>query len=396
MKNHQDQDNFYKHIAQTSPEPLAFFPSRAEGIYIYDQNNRPYVDLIAGICVSQLGHGNAAVLNAIQKQSSDYIFTMVYGEHIQSPQVQFAHALCEKLPQHLDNVYFVNSGSEAIEGAIKLARRTTGRFKTAALKGAYHGNTLGVLALRHDLHYTRPFRPLMPGTVLLERNNLKSLEAIDEEVACVILETIQSAPGYRVPDPEWMLAVRERCTDKGTLLVLDEIQAGLGRTGKLWGFEQYGIEPDILCLAKALGGGMPMAAFISSHQRMRSLSHDPVLGHITTFGGHPVCCAAGLAAFRQVSDKNLLEAVEDKSVLFRQLLIHKEIQFISGIGLMLAVEVGSREKLRAFIERAYEQGVLTDWFIHNDQAFRIAPPLTISMDEIRQVCSLILKALDEI
>ena len=387
------ESDFKKYVAQTSPEALGFVPTHSEGIYIYGEDGRRYIDVISGISVSNLGHGQPAIRDAIKQQVDLYIHSMVYGEHIQSPQVQFAKRLVEQLPDQLEQVYFVNSGSEAIEGAMKLAKRATGRHRVVALRGGYHGNTHAALSLMDNPYYSEAYRPFVPGIRFIQPDDYSEVNVIDSSTACVVMETIQGAQGYRVPERDYVKAIRKRCKEVGALLILDEIQAGLGRSGKLWGFEHMDIMPDILCLAKALGGGLPLGAFIASSAHMKLLTHDPVLGHITTFGGHPVCCAAGLAAFNMLLEGRYWEDAQAKGQLFRQHLKHPAISNISGIGLMLAINLKDGDLVFPLIAKCLELGLLTDGFLHNLSAIRIAPPLTITEDEIKASCDIILSAL---
>ena len=392
----EEKTDFLKYVAQTSPAPLGFQPVSGNGVYLYDKDGKAYIDVISGISVSNVGHGQPEILAAIKSQTDSYLHSMVYGEHVQQPQVAFAKALIESLPNHLEQVYFVNSGSEAIEGAMKLAKRVTGRHRVVALRGGYHGNTHATMSLMDNPYYTQAYRPFVPGIQFIKPGNLIELDIIDDKTACVVLETIQGAMGYLVPDKSYLQALKKRCDQVGALLILDEIQAGLGRTGKLWGFEHMDIFPDILCLAKALGGGMPMGAFISSHDHMRHFTDNPVLGHITTFGGHPVCCAAGLAAFNILLSGELWLEAEQKGQLFRALLQHPSISHISGIGLMLAINLTDQSLVFPLIDECLTLGLLTDGFLHNLSAIRIAPPLTISKEEIKQSCDIFLQALQSL
>jgi len=385
---------FLANNAQTTNFPLLLEFERAEGVYMYDPNGKPYLDLISGIGVSSLGHGNPYVINAIKDQVDKYMHLMVYGEYVQTPQVRFAEKLVSLLPQSLNSVYFVNSGAEAVEGALKLAKRFTGRSQIVSCCNSYHGSTHGALSVMGNEEYKQAYRPLLPGVNFIRFNNIDDLELITEETACVIIETLQGEAGIRVPGIEYMQALRKRCTQTGTLLILDEIQAAFGRTGRLFAFEHFDIIPDILLLAKALGGGMPVGAFISSHQIMGALKENPILGHITTFGGHPVCCAAGLAALEVLLNENLIEQVDTKSNLFRELLIHPAIKEIRGKGLMLAIELENFELNKKIIDRCIENGVVVDWFLHCSNSMRIAPPLIISFDEIKKACSVILEAIN--
>jgi acetylornithine/succinyldiaminopimelate/putrescine aminotransferase len=385
---------FLANNAQTTNFPLLLEFERAEGVYMYDSNGKPYLDLISGIGVSSLGHGNPHVISAIKEQVDKYMHLMVYGEYVQTPQVRFAEKLVSLLPESLESVYFVNSGAEAVEGALKLAKRFTGRSQVISCYNSYHGSTHGALSVMGNEEYKQAYRPLLPGVNFIRLNNTDDLELITEETACVIIETLQGEAGIRVPDIKYMQSLRKRCTQTGTLLILDEIQAAFGRTGKLFAFEHFDITPDILLLAKALGGGMPVGAFISSHQIMGALKENPILGHITTFGGHPVCCAAGLAALEVLLNENLIEQVDAKSNLFRELLIHPTIKEIRGKGLMLAIELESFELNKKIIDRCIENGVVVDWFLHCSNSMRIAPPLIISFDEIRKACSVIIEAIN--
>jgi acetylornithine/N-succinyldiaminopimelate aminotransferase len=380
---------FLANNAQTTDFPLLLEFERAEGVYLYDKNGKPYIDLISGIGVSNLGHSNPRVIAAIKQQVDKYMHLMVYGEYVQTPQVRFAEKLVSLLPQNLQSVYFVNSGAEAVEGALKLAKRFTGRQQLIACNNAYHGSTNGALSVMGNEEFKQAYRPLLPGVNFIRFNNIADLELITEQTACVIIETIQGEAGIRVPDIAYMQALRKRCDETGTLLILDEIQAALGRTGKLFAFEHFGIVPDILLLAKALGGGMPVGAFISSNPIMDVLKNNPILGHITTFGGHPVCCAAGLAALEVLLDENLAAGIAQKETLMRKLLTHPSIKQIRGKGLMLAIELENFDLNKKIIDRCIEQGVITDWFLHCDNSMRIAPPLIITPAQIETACKVI-------
>jgi len=385
---------FLANNAQTTDFPLLLEFERAEGIYMYDATGKPYIDLISGIGVSSLGHGNPYVINAIKDQLDKYMHLMVYGEYVQTPQVRFAEKLVSVLPSQLNSVYFVNSGAEAVEGALKLAKRYTSRSNIISCYNSYHGSTNGALSVMGNEEYKQAYRPLLPGVSFIRFNQPDDLKLITEETACVIIETLQGEAGIRVPDKAYMQALRKRCTETGTLLILDEIQAAFGRTGKLFAFEHFDIVPDILLLAKALGGGMPVGAFISSNQIMGALKENPILGHITTFGGHPVCCAGGLAALEVLLNEKLVEQVESKEKLFRQLLVHPAIKEVRGKGLMLAVELESFDLNKKIIDRCIENGVVVDWFLHCSNSMRIAPPLIITHDEIRKACKIIIEAID--
>jgi acetylornithine/succinyldiaminopimelate/putrescine aminotransferase len=387
---------FLANNAQTTDFPLLLEINRAEGICLFDADGNAYLDLISGIGVSNIGHSNPRVVAAIKNQVDQYMHLMVYGEYVQTPQVKFAQKLVSLLPPPLDSVYFVNSGTEAIEGAMKLAKRYTGRSEIVACRNSYHGSTQGALSIMGNEDYKQAYRPLLPGISLVEFNNPNDLEQITTNTACVIIETIQGEAGIRVPDLNYMQALRERCTQTGALLILDEIQAAFGRSGKLFAFEHFSITPDVLVLAKALGGGMPLGAFIASNQIMSALKENPILGHITTFGGHPVCCAAGLAALDVLLDERLIEQVPEKEKLFRELLVHPAIKEVRGKGLMLAAELENFEINKKIIDRCIDHGVIVDWFLHCSNSMRIAPPLIITPAEIRKACSIILEAIDMI
>ena len=360
---------------------------------MYDKQGRGFIDLISGIGVSNLGHSNPYVVNAIKEQVDKYMHLMVYGEYVQTPQVRFAEKLVSILPENLQSVYFTNSGAEAVEGALKLAKRFTGRSRILACRDSYHGSTHGALSVMGNEEFKQAYRPLLPGVSFIRFNEAADLDLITDDVACIIIETIQGEAGIRVPDIAYMQALRNRCNETGTLLILDEIQAAFGRTGKLFAFEHFGIVPDILLLAKALGGGMPVGAFISSNNIMDALKDNPILGHITTFGGHPVCCAAGLAALEVLMNENLVARVEEKGELFKSLLVHPAIKQIRGKGLMLAIELESFDLNKKIIDRCIENGVITDWFLHCSNSMRIAPPLIISRKEIEKACQVILEAI---
>jgi acetylornithine/N-succinyldiaminopimelate aminotransferase len=385
---------FLSNNAQTTDFPLLLEFERAEGVYMYDKDEKPFIDLISGIGVSNLGHSNPKVIAAIKNQVDKYMHLMVYGEYVQTPQVKFAEKLISIFPDNLQSVYFTNSGTEAVEGALKLAKRYTGRQQIIACQNSYHGSTHGALSVMGNEEYKQAYRPLLPGVNFIRFNNPTDLSLITEETACVIIETVQGEAGLRVPDVAYMQALRAKCTETGTLLILDEIQAAFGRTGRLFGFEHFGIVPDILLLAKALGGGMPVGAFAASHQIMSALKENPILGHITTFGGHPVCCAAGLAALEVLLDDKLCDQVAEKETLIRSLLVHPAIKEIRGKGLMLAAELESFDLNKKIIDRCIENGVIVDWFLHCSNAMRIAPPLIITHNEIRKACEVILEAIN--
>lgn len=384
---------FFQHVAQTSAFPLALEIERAEGIYLYGSTGQRYMDLISGIGVSNVGHRHPQVLQAIQEQLDKYLHLMVYGEYVQSPQTQLAHALCQTLPPTLSNVYFTNSGAEAVEGAMKLAKRFTGRTEIISCFNAYHGSTQGALSLSGEENFKRNFRPLLPAIRHIQHGSWDDLDKISCRTAAVIMEVVQGEAGVRVPDAAYLQAVRQRCTDVGALLIFDEIQTGFGRTGTFWAFEAFQVVPDVLLCAKGMGGGMPIGAFISSPDIMGVFKENPILGHITTFGGHPVSCAASLATLQVICEENLPEQAEAKGQLFRQLLVHPAIREVRGKGLMLAAEMDSFEVLKPAIDRAIERGVITDWFLFCNNSMRIAPPLTISEEQIREACGVLLAAL---
>lgn len=384
---------FQQHIAQTSPAPLAIHVKRASGSRMWDDEGREYIDLIAGISVCNIGHRHPAVIRAINRQLNDYLHVLVYGEMIETPQVHYARALTGQLPPSLNCVYFTNSGAEAVEGAMKLAKRATGRPEIVAFNKSYHGSTQGALSVLGDEYWRNAYRPLLPGIVHVDYNSFESLQSITRQTAAVIVETVQAEAGVNVPSMEWMKALRNRCNQTGALLILDEIQCGFGRCGTLWAFEQFDIVPDILLLGKALGGGMPLGAFIADRHLMRNLAIHPVLGHITTFGGHPVCCAAGQAAFNVLLEKEVVGKVAKKEALFHKLLQHDAIVALRSTGLLMAVEFSSEAAARGVIEYAIANGVLVDWFLFAPHCMRIAPPLNISSKDIRIACDVLLQAI---
>lgn len=391
---------FLRHVAQTSPAPIAFEIAKAEGCLLYDVNGKEYIDLIGGISVANVGHRHPKVIEAIQKQLEAYLHVMVYGEFVETPQVQYAKLLTEHLPAPLNSVYFTNSGAEAVEGAMKLAKRVTGEVQIIAFNNSYHGSTQGALSLMGDEYWRNAFRPLLPDVLHLEYNSFESLKEIRRHTACVVVETVQAEAGIIVPTKEWMQALRNICTETGTLLVLDEIQTGFGRTGKLWGFEHFDIVPDILLLGKALGGGMPLGAFIADKKLMDAFTENPVLGHITTFGGHPVCCAAGMAAMEVLTggrnsvpseDRNgvpasIIDTVAGKEKLFKSLLVHEKIKSIRSFGLWMAVEFDSFETNKKVIDACLENEIMTDWFLFAPHCLRISPPLVINDEQIKKAC----------
>lgn len=385
---------FQQYIAPTSPDPMALPIVKAKGATLWDDEGKAYIDLGAGISVCNVGHCHPKVVEALHRQIDQYLHVMVYGEVIQTPQVAFAALLAKHLPDGLDSVYFTNSGAESVEGAMKLAKRLTGRTEIIATKNSYHGSTQGALSLLGDEYWRQAFRPLLPDIRHIRHNDFEELQLITNRTACIILEPIQAEAGVLIPEKSWMQALRQRCTETGTLLVLDEIQTGFGRTGTLWAFEQMGMQPDILLLAKALGGGMPLGAFISSRKNMEAFTTHPVLGHITTFGGHPVCCAAGKAAMEVILEEKLLAAVPEKEQLFKQLLHHPSIKEVRGRGLLLAVEFKDFETMHRILKKGLAcspKAVFTDWFLFAPNCLRISPPLTITISEVQEACDIILK-----
>lgn len=387
---------FLQHIGQTSPTPLAIEIEKAEGIYLFDKQGKKYIDMVSGVSVSNLGHANKRIIKAVKKQVETYMHLMVYGEFIQAPQVEYARLLTSKLPENLESVYFVNSGSEANEGAIKLAKRYTGKYEVIACKNAYHGSTQSLMALMSNKQFSQAFRPLMPGVKHIEFNNEQDLKQISNKTACVIVEPIQGEAGILTPKNNYLQKLRKRCNDTGTLLILDEIQTGFGRTGSLFAFEKYGISPDILTIAKAMGGGMPIGAFVSSKKIMNSLTFNPALGHITTFGGHPVSAAAALESLKILSENNFINEIDKKGKFIISKLKHKEIKSCRGTGLYYSVELNSAEKADRFISTAVDNGIISDRFLYNNARFRISPPLSISYDGLQEIADAILKTCDEI
>ncbi len=384
---------FLQHVAQTSPEPLALEITKAEGALLFTADGKPHIDLIGGISVANVGHRHPKVVAAIQKQLDAYMHIMVYGELVQTPQVQYATLLTQHLPDSLNSVYFTNSGAEAIEGAMKLSKRYTGRHKIIACNFSYHGSTQGALSLLGDEYWRSAYRPLLPGITHVNYNTQEAIDAIDNQTACIIIETIQAEGGVKPPTAKWLQDLRKKCNQTGALLVLDEVQAGFGRTGKLWGFENFDIVPDILVLGKALGGGMPLGAFVANKNIMDSFTANPVLGHITTFGGHPVCCAAGMAAMQALLDENMMAQVKEKEQLFVSLLQHIGIVAVHHYGLWLAVEFDSFATNKRVIDACIENGVFSDWFLFAANCLRISPPLVITNEQIKQACEVILAAI---
>lgn len=386
---------FLQHVGQTSDFPLMIEIENAKGIHMYKKDGTSLIDMISGIGVSSLGHCHPKIVTAVKNQVDKYMHLMCYGEFVQTPQVEFAKAISKTLPESLNCSFLVNSGSEAVEGALKLAKRYTGRKEIISCKNAYHGSTQGALSVGGDESLKTAFRPLLPNVKHIEFNNTSDLEQITKETACFIVETIQGEAGVVCPTENYLTKVRERCTETGTLLILDEIQSGAGRTGKFWAFEHYNVIPDILVTAKGIGGGMPIGAFISSNEKMAVLKNNPILGHITTFGGHPVSAAAAKACIEELLTTNYIQEVEEKAELIRSILLaHPKVKGIRNKGLMMSVQFDSFEQNKAIIDRAIELGVLSDWFLYCDDSLRIAPPLIITKEEIKAACDIIIEAID--
>ncbi len=391
---------FLAHVGQTSPSPMLIEVERAEGTFFYTPEGRRYYDLVAGVSVSNVGHANPAVVRAVQEQAARYMHVMVYGELVERPQVRYAAKVASLLPQPIDCLYFVNSGAEAVEGALKLAKRFTGRTELVGMRRAYHGSTHGAMSMMgtpEGEQWKAAFRPLLPDVQSIEFNDFAALERITRRTACVLAEPVQGEAGVRPPAAGYLEALRRRCDEVGALLIFDEIQTGMGRTGALFAMQRYGVTPDIVCLAKAFGGGMPLGAFAAPKRIMDALQTAPVLGHITTFGGHPVCCAAGLAALDYLLEHDVVAQVERKGALYEELLCdHPAVREIRRSGLLLAVELGDSARLYRMMELFAEAGIMSDWFLYCDTAFRISPPLTISEEEVRDSARLIRECLDRL
>ncbi len=386
--------SFKELIGQTSPHPLEIDIDRAEGLYIYSTDNKTYIDMISGISVSNLGHRHPKVIEAIQKQIDKHLHVMVYGEFVQEAQINLAKSINSITPNSIDSTYFVNSGTEANEAALKLAKRATGRSKIVSFKGAYHGSTHGSLSVSGNEYKKYAFRPLLPNVHHIEFGNFEDLQYIDEETACVIIEPIQGDAGVRIPNKDYMQKLRSRCTELGVLLIVDEIQTGIGRTGSWFAFEHFDIVPDIITMAKGLGGGMPIGAFSCNRELMKLLTFDPMLGHITTFGGHPVNCAAAHACIEAIKEEIDFTEVEEKGALIEEKLTHPLVKEIRRKGLFFAIEMGSAEVVQKVVEHALENGLISFWFLSCPNAFRIAPPLNITHEEIEESCRIILSAMD--
>ncbi len=383
---------FLQHQAQTTDFPLSLEIEKAEGSYLFDNQGKKYLDLISGISVSNVGHRHPKVVTAIKQQVDKYMHLMVYGEYIQTPQVALATKLAELLGPQLNATYFVNSGSEATEGAMKLAKRATGRFEIISLKNAYHGSTQGALSIIGDEEFKRGFRPLLPATRAIRFNEESDLSQITTATAAVIVEPVMGEAGYLKPQKNYLKALREKCTEVDALLIFDEVQTGFGRTGKMFAHQLFGVTPDIITLAKGMGGGMPIGAFVASKTLMDTLKENPILGHITTFGGHPVSCAAALACIEVIEEEKLVDTVNAKSELFKRLLVHPNIKEVRGQGLMLALQLTDFEEVQKVIDFSLERGVISDWFLFCDSAIRISPPLNITEQEIKEACEVLVKA----
>ena len=385
---------FYDHVGQTSDAPMGLEIEKAEGIFLYATDGKRYVDMVSGVSVSNVGHGNQEIIDAVCKQVQTYMHLMVYGEFIQSPQVEFAKLLTDKLPSQLNCVYFVNSGSEAVEGALKLAKRHTGRTEIVSFKNAYHGSTHGALSVMGNEFFRNSYRPLLPDIKQINFNSFDEIEQITERTAAVIIEPFQGEAGFIAPQKGFLNALRERCTEMGTLLLFDEIQTGFGRSGELFVCQKYGVTPDILIVAKAMGGGMPLGGFISSQEIMSAFKTNPVLGHITTFGGHPVCCAAAKAALEYIYNNELIGQIESKSELFEELLSNIDgIKEIRREGLLISLDFGTPERCMEVIGKCFENGLITETFLFNEVSIRIAPPLTTTEEEIRYICDQLRKSI---
>lgn len=389
------KQEFFKYQAQTTPYAAGFEVEKAEGSYIYGKDGRAYLDFVAGVSANTLGHSHPKVVNAIKEQADKYLHVMVYGEYAQEKPVELCKLLAEATPESLEVTYLVNSGAEAIDGALKLAKRYTGREEIISMKNSYHGNKHGALSVSGNEFHKREFRPLLPMISFIEFNNEEEFSKITEKTACVIAETIQGAAGFLTPSQNYFKNLKKRCEEVGALLILDEIQPGFGRTGKLFSFEHYDMVPDILVMGKGMGGGVPVGAFMSSAEIMKSLQHSPKLGHITTFGGNPLIAAASFATLKEVLESSLMNEVEEKEKLFRELLVHPKIKKVNGRGLMLAVELESPEYTLDVAKRCMEKGLIVFWQLYRNEFMRISPPLTISKEEIKKGCEIILEALNE-
>ena len=386
---------FLQHVAQTTQFPPMLEIDRAKGVFITDTSGKQYIDFISGISVCNIGHRHPKVVEAIKNQVDKYLHVMVYGEFVQGPQVKLAKMLADILPNPIDTIYFVNSGAEATEGALKLAKRATGRSEILAFHNAYHGSTHGALSVMGSDFFKKGYGPLLPDVGFLQYNDFSDLSKITTKTACVIAESIQGEAGAKLPNRDWLIALKRRCTETGTLLILDEIQTGFGRTGACFAFRHFGVVPDIVLMAKGMGGGIPIGAFAASNDLMRQLSFNPLLGHITTFGGNARACAAAAASLEVILEPGFIQAIPEKESLIRSLLVHPEIISIHGKGLLLAAEMRDNALVLRTMECCYNNGLITDWFLFADNCLRIAPPLTISEDEIKKACSIILMSIEQ-
>ncbi|UKN02511.1 aspartate aminotransferase family protein [Paracrocinitomix mangrovi] len=396
MDHHQAADKFLNSLGQTSPFPFLIEVDRAEGIYFWDKSGKRYTDMISGVAVNNIGHRHPKVIKAIKDQVDQYLHVMVYGEFIQDSQLKMAEELIATLPENLNSVYAVNSGTEANEAALKLAKRYTGRHELIACKGSYHGNTHGSMSVSYNETKKAPFRPLLPAVKFIEFGEVKDLELITGQTAGVIMETIQGDAGVRIPSKEYMQALRNRCNETGALLIFDEIQCGIGRSGKMHAFEHFGIVPDILTLGKALGGGMPIGAFVANRDVMKVLSDNPILGHITTFGGHPVICAAAGACLEVLREENWIADADRKGQMLEDILLQSpEVKTVRRIGMLFAIDLASADRVQQVVESCLEKGLLTFWFLSHPYSFRLSPPLSISDEQIQEAGNIILEALQE-
>lgn len=396
IENKNISENFHQFIAQTSPMPFEIVVNRAQGTYIWDVEGKKYLDFISGVAVSNMGHRHPQIIQAIKDQLDKHLFVMVYGEFSIKSQSDLASVLCSLLPDPIDNIYFTSTGTEAVEGALKLAKRYTGRHKIISFKKSYHGSTHGSLSVSGNEYKKYAFRPLLPEVYHIEFNSIEDLELIDEKTACVIMETIQGDAGVRVPDLCFMQTLRKKCNETGTLLILDEIQVGMGRTGKLFAFEHFGISPDIVVMGKALGAGLPLGAFASSKKLMSSLTHDPALGHITTFGGNPLSCAASLAFLKSLEEEEILKSVESKGQLLESYFNHDKILEVRRKGLLFAIEFNNQEHVSQIVLKCLEKGLISFWFLSCPGAFRLSPPLNISKEDIIKGGEIIKKSIEEV
>ncbi len=395
--HYSNKELFFKHVAQVSPKPMDLEIVKASGVYLYDVNNKSYLDFISGISVSNIGHCHPNVVKAIKQQAETYMHLMVYGEYVQAPQIQLAKALTDLLPQNLNSVFFTNSGTEATEGALKLAKRITGKSEIICFSNSYHGSSHGALSVMGNEEFKQAFRPLLPDVKILEYNSVDDvLKNITSNTAAVILEPVQSETGYTIATHDFLLAIRKKCDEHCALLIFDEIQNGFGRSGTFFAFEQTGVTPDILLLAKGMGGGLPIGCFISSQKLLNEFTHNPVLGNINTFGGNAVCCAASLACLQTIISEKLLDSIDTKSQLIKSLLVHPSIKSIKGKGFMLSIDFEDTDLNFKIIETCVKNGLIVDWFLFNSHAMRIAPPLVITEEEIKTACALIIKSIQEV